>query len=328
MGERITSLIFFRSSPVSAEPADDITQGLVTATTFAEWLSVPPEAIRRWHRRGYLEATCEIRRLPYFAVDQVHVVRPLAELLTAGCSLALIDSKLDELARLHPHVSRPWAMLPLVIEGRRILVRQGDELVEVSGQRRLEFADHEEANEQDDAPKALSITMAAHRRDGSIADVRNAPSANELRDEAADKAGRADYQSAIELLRAVTLSGAGVAEDHFTLGELLYRQGDLSAARERYYMAVELDEDYVEARANLGCVLGELGDLAMAEAAFRGALEYHAQYADAHHQLAKLLETMGRTEEAATHWEQFRRLMPDSPWAQEGEAEQCDSGGE
>ena len=35
-------------------------------------------------------------------------------------------------------------------------------------------------------------------------------------------------------------------------------------------MAIELDEDYVEARANLGCVLAEWGQRELAIAAFEG----------------------------------------------------------
>jgi hypothetical protein len=47
-------------------------------------------------------------------------------------------------------------------------------------------------------------------------------------------------------------------------------------------MALELEEDFVEARANLGCVLAESGELELAVAAFRGALSLHPQYADVH----------------------------------------------
>ena len=86
------------------------------------------------------------------------------------------------------------------------------------------------------------------------------------------------------------MSGDFTAEDHFSLAELLYRSGDLAAARERYYAAIELDENYVEARANLGCLLAEQGEHALAEAAFRGALEYHPDFADAHFHLARLLD--------------------------------------
>ena len=101
----------------------------------------------------------------------------------------------------------------------------------------------------------------------------------------------------MEVYRAILFSGELTADDHFALAELLYLGGDLSAARERYYVAIELDEDFVEARSNLGCVLAEQGELALAEAAFRGALEYHPDYADAHYHLARLLdraESIGR----------------------------------
>jgi tetratricopeptide (TPR) repeat protein len=101
------------------------------------------------------------------------------------------------------------------------------------------------------------------------------------------------------------------------LAELLYQTGDLSAARERYYVAIELDEDFVEARSNLGCVLDELGEAALAQAAFRGALEYHPDYADAHYHLAKLLDRVDRAAEASRHWQLFMNLAPASPWADE-----------
>ena len=127
--------------------------------------------------------------------------------------------------------------------------------------------------------------------------------------------GRDDQ--AIEVYRAILISGEFTADDHFALAELLYRGGDLSAARERYYVAIELDEDFVEARSNLGCVLAEQGELALAEAAFRGALEYHPDYADAHYHLARLLDRADRSAEASRHWQLFMNLAPASPWADE-----------
>ena len=71
------------------------------------------------------------------------------------------------------------------------------------------------------------------------------------------------------------------------------------ASRERYYAAIELDENYVEARANLGCVLAELGERELAVAAFEGALTLHADYADAHFHLARTLDELKRGDEAA-----------------------------
>lgn len=82
-------------------------------------------------------------------------------------------------------------------------------------------------------------------------------------------------------------------------------------------MAIELDETYVEARANLGCVLAELGDLELAAASLVGALAYHSDFADAHYHLAQTLEQLSRPADAAVHWRQFLLLAPESPWAEE-----------
>ena len=82
-------------------------------------------------------------------------------------------------------------------------------------------------------------------------------------------------------------------------------------------MAIELDEDFVEARANLGCVLAETGELELAIAAFQGALVHHREYPDVHYHLARTLDQMHRAAEADVHWRTFLQLAPDSPWANE-----------
>jgi tetratricopeptide (TPR) repeat protein len=82
-------------------------------------------------------------------------------------------------------------------------------------------------------------------------------------------------------------------------------------------MAVELDEDYVEARANLGCVLVETGELELGLAAFQGALQTHPEYPDVHYHMARTLDRVGREAEAEPYWAEFLHLAPDSPWADE-----------
>ena len=99
--------------------------------------------------------------------------------------------------------------------------------------------------------------------------------------------------------------------------ELLYRMDAPEAARERYYAAIELDEDFVEARANLGCVLYELGDTELALAAWNGALAFHPDYADVHLHLARSLDEQNNRPDAERHWRRFLDLAPESPWAQQ-----------
>jgi tetratricopeptide (TPR) repeat protein len=85
-------------------------------------------------------------------------------------------------------------------------------------------------------------------------------------------------------------------------------------------MALELDEDYLEARANLGCVLVETGQPELAIAAFQGALDRYRGYPDVHFHLARTLDDLGRTQEAVGHWREFLALAPGSPWAAEAQA--------
>jgi tetratricopeptide (TPR) repeat protein len=130
-----------------------------------------------------------------------------------------------------------------------------------------------------------------------------------------EDAGR--FEQSIEWYRVILAKYGMTAEICFQLAELLYRSGDNSAARERYYNAVELDEDFIEARANLGCVLAETGQTELAIAAFQGALVRDDRYPDVHYHLAKCLDELGDGEQAARHWIRFLQLSPQSPWAEE-----------
>ena len=119
------------------------------------------------------------------------------------------------------------------------------------------------------------------------------------------------------MYRAVLAATGPDAVVCFLLAEILYRMEDLSAARERYYAAIELDENYVEARANLGCVLAETGEFDLAIAAFRGTLKYHPNYPDVHYHLARVLDETDDRRQAESHWREFLDMAPNSPWAEE-----------
>jgi tetratricopeptide (TPR) repeat protein len=298
---------------------------LYTPAMLAELLRVPIAAVRHWHRRGILRATREVRRLPYFDFEEVRVARKLAGLIAAGSSLSTVDRRLAELDRMLPDVPRPLADPGIVIEGRRVFIRRAEGLTEPTGQLLIDFdvsKPEEIAELCESGPAAIPFVAADTLRSSS----RTAPRgghpfvAEDLRCLAAELEGKGREDQAIEVYRAILVSGQFTADDHFALAELLYRTGDLSAARERYYVSIELDEDFVEARANLGCVLAEQGEVGLAEAAFRGALEFHPDYADAHYHLARLLDHANRATEAARHWQLFINLAPASPWADEARA--------
>jgi tetratricopeptide (TPR) repeat protein len=269
---------------------------LYTPAMLAELLGVPVAIIRRWHRRGLIVPVREVRRLPYFDFQEVAAARRLAELLAAGVSPAAIEKKLSALANFLPGVARPLAQLSVIVQGKQILLRQGDGLIEPGGQMRFDF-------------DAWDVAEPPERAIPSTAD--------QMCNLAAELEEDGQLSAAAEMYRAAMAAGGPKPEICFMVAELLYRQGDLCGARERYYMAIELDEDYVEARANLGCVLAETGQRDLAVAAFEGALRFHGDYADVHYHLARTLDEIGQGVRAVGHWERFLALAPDSPWADE-----------
>lgn len=282
---------------------------LYTPAMLADLLAVPVSIIRRWHRRGLIVPAREVRRLPYFDFQEVATARQLASLLAAGASPNAVERKLEELARYVPDVERPLAQLSVIVHGKQLLLRQGEGLVEPSGQRRIDFDALERDSELDKAPYQETLPLAID--DASSAD----PQA--LLAMAAEQEEEGKIEAAIDLYRAALAAGGPTPEACFQLAELLYRVGDIQGARERYYMAVELDEDYVEARANLGCVLAETGHPELAVAAFQGTLRFHRDYPDVHYHLARTLDELGLREEAADHWREFLVLAPSSPWSAE-----------
>jgi tetratricopeptide (TPR) repeat protein len=248
----------------------------------------------------------------------VATARQLAQVLAEGVSPAALEKKLAELARFTPGAERPLAQLQVIVQGRELLLRRGEGLIEPGGQLRFDF-EHLERG----AARPVEQTVEQPSADAqgepvpAVADQNDLATPEQLLDLAIELEDEERLDEALEMYRAALAAGGPRADICFQLAELLYRLGDLSAARERYYMAIEMDEDYVEARANLACVLAEQGQRELAIAALEGALQYHPDFPDAHYHLAVLREDQGDPPAARRHWEQFLELAPDSPWAEE-----------
>ena len=290
-------------------------QRLYTPSMLAELLGVPAAAIRRWHRRGTLHACQSVRRLPYFNFAEVAVARHLATLHNAGCSLAVIDRKLTELHRSMPEVARPLCDPAVVVSGRQLFLRRGDDLAEPGGQLLIDFDKPTEIDE----PQEVLLSVAEGLQQSQFAQgeaTETLSTFDQLQLDALKWEDQGELGRAVETYRTLLMAAGPKAEIHFALADLLYRMGDLAAARERFYAAIELDEEYVEARASLGCVLAEHGELDLAVAAFEGALAFHADYADVHYHLANALDRLQKNDEAEFHWRTFLALAPESPWAE------------
>jgi tetratricopeptide (TPR) repeat protein len=235
-----------------------------------------------------------------------------------------------------------------VADGRRLCIRRDDRLLGPGGQMQLAFyADDLLAQPAAAEPAAATVPLSGSPRRSRPPQPRAAEAAavslrlsgpapdwlddteggagmipgrqptvgTELVALAADLEADGAIEEAAEALRAALQAEGPSAAITFMLAELLYRAGDLTAARERYYAAVELDADHLEARASLGCVLAELGEQELAIAALEGVLRQQPDYADAHWHLAGVLAGVGRAAESRQHLRAFLRLAPESPWA-------------
>lgn len=285
-----------------------------TVVMLAELVDVPASRVRDWQRRGWIVAAEQAHRLALFDFTELTVARKLAELQRHGATTRIIAKKLIEIEKRFADVTRPLAELTLVLDGRNLLVRRGNEWMEPHGQLRLDF-DAATGGSDEPEPVVLASPAFLLARQAPGGQPQAAPHQLSVWAAELDEAG--DLPAASEMYRAALAAGGADPELCFQLADVLYRSGELAAARERYYMALELDEDYIEARVNLGCVLREMGEVELAASAFAGAIHGHEAYADAHFHLARTLDSLGKRDEAIAHWQRFADLAPDSPWADE-----------
>ena len=341
---------------LSSQQSDVDLSRLYTPQILAKLLDVPVATIRRWHRRGLIIPVHQINKLPYFDFQEIASARRIARWIQNGQSPAAIEKQLAQIARTNGD-QRPLSQLSIIVEGQKVLLKAGQGLSAANGQLHFNFEDDlepspssaaqhphlkiaahpgpeledplddpsdgawdddlgpptEPENQPDVLPfvrfEEFSVSVA------SAEDYEKSPDhfihwATELEDQG-------DALGATEVYRTMALAHGISPDINFRIAELLYQMGDLSAARERYYSAIELDETFVEARASLGCVLVELGQHDLAIASFKGALNYHRNFADVHFHLARLLDETGKTDDATIHWEAFLELAPKSPWAEE-----------
>ena len=228
-------------------------------------------------------------------------------MLAEGMSPAMLERKLQSLVNYLPAARRSLAQLSVIVEGGELLLRRESGLLGSDGQMRFDF----QTSEAD--PEATPVVL------GKV--IQEIPAiegdVEQLRQRALELEEQNELAAAVNWYRAALAVAGPQAELCFQLAEALYRLGEVTAARERYFMAVELDSNFVEARANLGCVLAETLEWDLAVAAFEGALETHPNYADVHFHLAAALEQLGRSEEAVDHLRKFLELVPEGPWSDE-----------
>lgn len=118
------------------------------------------------------------------------------------------------------------------------------------------------------------------------------------------------YASAEILYRDTLAKNPECWMAHNNLATILLDQGRFEEAREECLKALEIKEDYPEARNNLAGALFKLGSPVEAIAQCELAIKMKPDYADAHSNLAAVLVHQNRFQEAATHYETALKLNP------------------
>ena len=288
-----------------------------TPAMLAELLDVSVRVIRRWHRRGLITPVRTLHKLPYFDFQEIATARQLAQWIASGASPEAIEQRLVELVEVLPNIRRPLDQLSILVEGKQVLLRQGGGLLEPGGQMRFDFEALEGAEVEEIAETEERASVLPFRDPASIQPSNVNQYDDELLADAYEAEDSEDLHTAIDCYHALLARDGPRADINFQIGELLYRIGETIAARERYYTAIELEPEFVEARASLGNVLAETGQLELAVAAYLGAISLHEEYAEVHYSLARTLDSLGREIEATGHWLRFLEISPDSPWAAE-----------
>lgn len=284
---------------------------LYTPAMLAELVGVTPNMIRLWERRGWLLNKTSVGNLSYYDETETIAAKRLATLSRNGVSPDAIAKKIQALANQFPKIKRPLIELELHIDGKRITLMKNNHLVNDVGQNLFLFEP-----ELQEEPPLISETNL-ERAFSSLA----LPTGDELLDKetlcemAMKFEENGNLSHALDCYRAALAAGGPDAVSCFQMAGILYQLGELPAARERYLMAIELDENFVEARASLGSLFVEMGETELAISAFEGALDFHDGYADVHYQLGLLLEKTDQKKKARKHLEAFLELSPNSPWS-------------
>lgn len=207
--------------------------------------------------------------------------RQAARLLNSGSSLAELVAALralrqrDALARHHFDLD----------DGRRLVLRLGDQVAEADGQLRLHLPDA------------------------------GNPAANELIAAAEDAEAAGDWAAAEALYRRSLKLDASDPTAPFNLANVLREQGRLREAMLYCRMAVARDPGFAEAWYNLGDLAEAAGEADVARQSLERALQCDAGFADAAFNLARLQYAAGAYADAAAQWQRYLELDPDSRWA-------------
>jgi tetratricopeptide (TPR) repeat protein len=288
----------------------------------AKILGIPESKLRYWAQVGFVGPSVRRGGKPLYSFQDLISVKAAKELTERGFKTAEIRKAIDEVKATLPHVDRPLDRIRVAFDGTRLVVVDGENAYEPTGQKVFDFGLGELARKvssggelrpvavPEAGPARAALTRMRSAYDWFVEGTR------------AEIAGGADAEARAEQCYREALGlDPGLAAARTNIGSLAYRRGDIAAARDAYEAALALDPDQPEARFNLANLVLEAGDLELAVAELRRVLQTNPDFADAHYNLAVALERLGGRSQARAHLEKYLTLEPAATaWAAEARA--------
>lgn len=257
-------------------------------------LDLPLGRVRRLARAGFVAPRRGPRNELRFSFQDLVLLRAAAGLVHARVPGARVRRALRSLRAQLPE-GRSLAAVRVAADGDRVVVQHGGARWHPeTGQVLLDF-------EVADLARKVTPVLAAPRRRAAPPDAEAWYRwACDLEDVAPREAEDA-YRRA--LAAAPDHGGA-----HLNLGRLLHERGEPRGAELHYRRALESAPHRALAAFNLGVALEDqqLPDEALL--AYARALEADPRLADAHFNASRILERLGRREDALRHLAEYRRL--------------------
>jgi tetratricopeptide (TPR) repeat protein len=256
--------------------------------TAARILAVPPERIRYWVRRRFINPSIVRGRKFRFAFNDLLVMRLAKELLPTRRHLEPLQRCFDRV-RNFIGPSRPVSSLKLENLDGRIVVRDGALCFEAeSGQLVFDF-------EQRGKPGKLDERFGAARAQARFEEARRLAEEDPLR--------------ALSIYSEILSREPVNFEAHLRLAALLEHEGDLKGALRHYLGAAATAPASAEVHLKLGLLYRKQNEIDNAIRSLSRAIECDPTLVDAHRNLAELFDQAGRKRDAIKHLSAIHRLI-------------------
>jgi tetratricopeptide (TPR) repeat protein len=288
-------------------------------------LALPDSRLRYWMQTGFVGPTVRKGGRFYYTFCDLVATKSAKDLMATGMDVAKIRKLVDGLRKALPDDTTPTMKRRICCDGETIVVLADDAAFEPLGGHIVmafalpSFGEH--VAQVLSTPRMVDVAHAEGSGptpkvvEDNPTDANGGVTAYRYFIEACAAEDRGDSDTAEHLFRQVIDLEPSMAAAHTNLGNLLYRQNEMSEARRHYERALECEPSQPEARYNLANVLEDLGEIELAIAELRRVCVMSPEFADAHYNLGIMLAQVGGQAQARQHLERYLELDNGSDWA-------------